>query len=154
MADNSLERTGSLSDTSPLIRSSTPVVNDRETPTFPRTSIFTYAVICILFTELCERLTFYGISGNLVLFATEGDHLKMTPAQASILAYLFQGTVVNYCRLSRPLPSSPVTIITRYHRHYTHINLVASLPTACQQVVFATTLYQTCCKVPTSPIQS
>jgi uncharacterized protein YdhG (YjbR/CyaY superfamily) len=59
-------------------------------------------------------LTFYGISGNLVLFATEGDHLAMTPAQASILAYLFQGTVVNYCRLSRPLPSSPVTIVTTH----------------------------------------
>jgi hypothetical protein len=90
--ENSFEKTRSLSENSPLLEErSTPVINDRGTPTLPKASIFTCAVVCILFTELCERLTFYGISGNLVYFATEDDHLKMKPAEASILAYVFQG---------------------------------------------------------------
>ena len=94
--DNSYERSKSLSEHSPLLSdSSNHMINDyATTPTSPRGSIFTCAVVCILFTELCERLTFYGLSSNLVLFATESDHLGMTPPQASILVYLFSGSVV------------------------------------------------------------
>ena len=95
--DHSYERSKSLSEHSPLLRdTSTPVINERAaTPTLPRGSIFTCAVVCILFTELCERLTYYGLSGNLVLFATESDHLNISPSQASILANIFQGSVVS-----------------------------------------------------------
>ena len=94
--DHSHERSKSLSEHSPLLRdSSTPMINKRAaTPTLPRDSIFTWAVVYILFTELCERLTFYGISGNLVLFATEPDHLNWSPSLASILTNIFQGSVV------------------------------------------------------------
>ena len=80
--DPSIERKRSFRESTPLLR---------DTYAFPKQSIFTCAIVCILFTELCERLTFYGISGNLVLFATESDHLGLTPSTASIVAYLFQG---------------------------------------------------------------
>ena len=99
--DNSYERTRSLSENSPLLgKSPRPVFNDPDTPTSPRASIFTCAVVCILFTELCERLTFYGIQGNLVYFATESDHLDMTPAHASILSYVFSGKALRFISLS------------------------------------------------------
>ena len=70
-------------------RESTPLL--RDTPTFPKQSIFTSAIVCILFTVLCEQLTFCGIIGNLVLFAAESDHLGLSPFTASILACVFQG---------------------------------------------------------------
>ena len=90
--DPSIERKRSFRESTPLLRDTpTEPVNDRTTQTFPKQSIFTCAVVCILFTELCERLTFFGISGNLVLFATASDHLGLTPSTASILTYLFQG---------------------------------------------------------------
>ena len=96
--DNSYERSKSLSELSPLLSdSSNPMINDyATTPILPRGSIFTCAVVCILFTELCERLTYYGLSSNLALFATESDHLGWTPPHASILVYVFQGSVVVY----------------------------------------------------------
>ena len=90
--DASIERERSFRESTPLLRDTpTEPVNDSTTQTFPKQSIFTCAIVCILFTELCERLTFYGISGNLVLFATKTDYLGLTPSQASILTYLFQG---------------------------------------------------------------
>ena len=90
--DYSYESSASLSENSPLLdKSPTPFINDRDTPTNPRPSIFTCAVVFILFTELCERLTFHGITGNLFLFATESNHLDMTSADASILYNVFQG---------------------------------------------------------------
>ena len=90
--DPSIERKRSFGESTPLLRDTpTEPVNDRTTQTFPKQSIFTCAVVCILFTELCERLTFYGISGNLVLFATDSDHLGLSPSTASIVAYVFQG---------------------------------------------------------------
>ena len=98
LMDRSYERSKSLSEHSPLLRdSSTLMINKRAaTPTLPRGSIFTWAVVCILFTELCERLTFYGINGNLVLFATESDHLNLSPSSASILTNIFQGIALLY----------------------------------------------------------
>ena len=103
---------------------------------FSRQSIFTCAIVCFLFTELCERLTFYGINGNLFLFATEDEHLGMTPHEASILVLTFQGIDVdvlmsshlrclcerhfNHYDRSPPTSSSPsssVNIIISKHHH-------------------------------------
>ncbi|XP_071829540.1 solute carrier family 15 member 4-like [Apostichopus japonicus] len=47
-------------------------------------------VLCILFTELCERLTFYSISANLVLFCT--SVLKVDSATALTISLAFTGT--------------------------------------------------------------
>ena len=81
-----------FSESIPLLeKSSKSVIDDRDTPTHSSPSIFTCAVACILFTELCERLTFYSINGNIVYFATRNNHLNMTPAAASTLALVFQG---------------------------------------------------------------
>ncbi|XP_028394215.1 solute carrier family 15 member 4-like [Dendronephthya gigantea] len=91
--ERSFEGTRSVDESSPLLTGlSTPAINEQESAGSSKTGIFSCAVICILFTELCERLTFYGINGNLVLFATEKDHLHMQPSKASILAYVWSGT--------------------------------------------------------------
>lgn len=46
--------------------------------------------LCILVTELCERLTFYGLTGNLVLFCS--SELNLETPWPSTVSYLFQGT--------------------------------------------------------------
>lgn len=47
-------------------------------------------VLSILFTELCERLTYYSISANLVLFCT--SILKVESATAVSISLAFTGT--------------------------------------------------------------
>ena len=49
-------------------------------------------VLCILFVELCERLTFYGIAANLVFYCK--DVLKLASPLPSTIALAFQGNWV------------------------------------------------------------
>ncbi len=46
-------------------------------------------VLCILVVELMERMTYYSVSGNLVLFCT--NVLLYTSTQAVTLNLVFQG---------------------------------------------------------------
>ena len=46
-------------------------------------------VICILLTELCERLTYYGVTANLLLFCS--NELDLDPPWPSTVSYLFIG---------------------------------------------------------------
>ena len=89
--NSSIELTRTSSENTPLLRDSPEESVNWNVKEFPRQSIFTCAIVCILFTDLCERLTFYGINGNLVLFATNKDHLGMSPYAANILVLVFQG---------------------------------------------------------------
>ena len=52
-------------------------------------------VVCILFTELCERLTFYGIVANLVLYCR--DYLKLEAPLPSSISLAFQGIFLFSC---------------------------------------------------------
>ncbi|XP_046859133.1 solute carrier family 15 member 4-like isoform X2 [Xenia sp. Carnegie-2017] len=89
--DNSSEKSRS-SETSPLLQDNdSPAINDIVDIKPSKPSIFTVPVLCILIMELCERLTFYGINANLVLFALNGNHLQFSSSEAAILSYVFQG---------------------------------------------------------------
>ena len=50
-------------------------------------------VACILATELCERLTYYGLRANLLLFCS--SELKLDPPWPSTISYLFSGWCIN-----------------------------------------------------------
>ena len=49
----------------------------------------TLVVICILVTELCERITYLGLGANLLLFAS--SELNLDPPWPSTISYLFSG---------------------------------------------------------------
>ena len=88
---SSFELTRTSSENTPLLRNSPEEPVNGNVNEFPRQSIFSCAIVCILFIELCETLTFYGIYGSLVLFATNKEHLGMSPYAASILILVFIG---------------------------------------------------------------
>ena len=48
-------------------------------------------VLCVLFVELCERLTFYGVTVNLVFYCK--DVLKLASPLPSTITLAFQGMV-------------------------------------------------------------
>ena len=59
----------------------------------PRSGRTRYLVVlCILFVELCERLTFYGMAANLVFYCK--DVLKLASPLPSTIALAFQGNWV------------------------------------------------------------
>ena len=47
-------------------------------------------VVCILLCELCERLTYYSVVANLVLYCT--STLKLPSSDASSVSLIFSGT--------------------------------------------------------------
>ncbi|XP_036360636.1 solute carrier family 15 member 2-like [Octopus sinensis] len=51
--------------------------------------IILLSVICILIMELCERLTYYSITANLVLFAK--NKLKYDNSISSYIVQIFSG---------------------------------------------------------------
>ncbi|KAH3862535.1 solute carrier family 15 member 4-like isoform X2 [Dreissena polymorpha] len=51
-----------------------------------------FTVCSILVTELCERLTYYSVVANMVLFCT--DKLKISSDSASVITLVFSGTVM------------------------------------------------------------
>ena len=75
-------------------------VDDENEETEPKRQILTkLTILCILGTELCERLTFFSVSGNLVILST--NVLGYTSADAIIISLLFVGKM--QCSISRSL---------------------------------------------------
>ncbi|XP_046859137.1 solute carrier family 15 member 4-like [Xenia sp. Carnegie-2017] len=89
--DNSSEKSRSLERFPLLQDKDSPTINDIVDIKPSKPSIFTIPVICILIVELCERLTFYAISANLFLFATDVNHLDFSSEVAIIIATVFTG---------------------------------------------------------------
>lgn len=63
----------------------------QETPKKGITRERLFVVLSILVTELCERLTYYSVVANMVLFCT--SMLKMSSDDASVVTLIFSGTV-------------------------------------------------------------
>lgn len=49
-------------------------------------------VLCILFVELCERLTFYGVAANLVFYCS--SVLNLSSPLSSTITLAFQGEIM------------------------------------------------------------
>lgn len=98
------------SETSPLLKKklvrSLTISNDEEGESYKeqnpasvdviaKTSLFNsgriFVVVCVLVVELCERLAYYSVQSNLVLFCT--SLLDLTSNQATTVSLVFSGTV-------------------------------------------------------------
>ena len=67
-------------------------VNTRDRAQEPASKTKRYLVVlCILVVELCERLTFYGVTVNLVFYCK--DVLKLASPLPSTITLAFQGKV-------------------------------------------------------------
>ena len=67
-------------------------INTRDRTQEPASKRRRYLVVlCILFVELCERLTFYGVTVNLVFYCK--DVLKLSSPLPSTITLAFQGKV-------------------------------------------------------------
>ena len=58
----------------------------------PKATTRNLVVLCILFVELCERLTFYGVAANLVFYCS--DVLKLPSPLPSTITLAFQGEIM------------------------------------------------------------
>ena len=67
----------------------------------PEAKIRYHVVLCILFVELCERLTFYGVSANLVFYCN--DVLKLPSPLPSAITLAFQGKIMCILRIDERL---------------------------------------------------
>ncbi|KAK7111645.1 solute carrier family 15 member 4-like [Littorina saxatilis] len=67
------------------------VKGDGEVTKIPMTKKKLVVVICILVTEMCERLTYYSVVANIVLYGT--SVLKFTSTDAANIANIFTGVV-------------------------------------------------------------
>ena len=75
-------------DHNELERQPTNSIPEEEGRSMMRRTIY-LVVLCVLFLELFERLTFYGVSANLVLYCT--DVLKIPAPLSSTIVLAFQG---------------------------------------------------------------
>ena len=78
--------------------------NDESVPEVrPSTNGF-LVTICILFVELCERLTFYGVAANLIFYCK--DVLNLASPLPSAIALAFQGkfTLIERFRRENSFP--------------------------------------------------
>ena len=74
----------------PLIHSDSPGAEKSPGHHLPGKQTNRYVTLCILLTELCERLTFYGLTANLLIFCK--DQLNFTPPYPTTVNLIFQGT--------------------------------------------------------------
>ena len=56
-------------------------------------------VVCILLTELCERLTYYSVVANLVLYCT--STLELPSSGASTVTLVFSGKIKEHSTLKK-----------------------------------------------------
>ena len=81
-----------------LLASTTSSLRDAEHFTGRRQKLL--VVLCVLVTELCERLAYYGMTANLVLLCR--DRLHLPAPLPSTISLVFTGEYINSIR---PLPS-------------------------------------------------
>ena len=95
LSDKSANDHGSVT----LVASTTSSLRDAEHFTGRRQKLL--VVLCVLVTQLCERLTFYGMTANLVLLCR--DHLHLPAPWPSTITMVFTGKYINligHCRVT------------------------------------------------------
>ena len=80
-----------------LLASTTSSLKDTEHSTGRRQKRL--VMLCILVTELCERLALYGMTANLVLFCR--DQLHLPAPLPSTITMVFTGKYINFIGYSR-----------------------------------------------------